>query len=235
MRKSRYILLLFSLFLALAVSAQKNQSKFKFGDVKPEDFELKVYAIDSDAAAVYLSDIGTTNFVGNKSRWFDHVFKHYARIRILNKTGYDAATWKINLYRSGSRSEELSDVKCATYNLENGKVVKTDIDEQNIFEDNINNNYTQKKFTLPAIKEGSIIEVSYTVTSPFNNELQPWLFQNTDYPRLWSEYQVGIPETLNYFFINQGLDSFYMKDNWKSYEQFYMNGITASTNVNYHH
>src|SRR6476620_8358495 len=162
MKKSKSALFIVSLFFTLAVSAQKNQSKFKFGDVKPEGFEPSAYSIDSSAGAVYLSDIGTTNFVGNKSRWFDHLFKHYTRIRILNKTGYDAATWKINLYRSGSRSEELTDVKCATYNLENGNVVKTDLDAQNIFEDNISSHYTQKKFTLPAIKEGSIIEVSYT-------------------------------------------------------------------------
>src|SRR4051794_8166625 len=223
------------IFLSLNVLAQKDQPKIKSGDIKIEDFSPTAYGVDSSAGAVYLSDVGITNFVGNASGWFDHVFKHYARIKILNKTGYDAATWKINLYNNEKDQEVLSDLKCATYNLENGKITQTDLDAQNVFEDHIDRHHSEKKFTLPAVKEGSIIEVSYTITSPFNDQLQPWLFQNTDYPRLWSEYQVAIPETLNYFFINQGIDSFFTKDDWKNYEKFYVRDVTVSATVHYHH
>jgi transglutaminase-like putative cysteine protease len=44
------------------------------------------------------------------------------------------------------------------------------------------------------------------VQSDFLFNLQPWEFQG-DYPRLWSEYNVSIPEFINYAFISQGYQS----------------------------
>jgi hypothetical protein len=72
-----------------------------------------------------------------------------------------------------------------------------------VFQDKLSKNQLVKKFTFPAIKEGSIIEYEYTIHSDFIFNLQPWEFQGA-YPRLWSEYNVSIPEFLYYVFLSQG-------------------------------
>jgi hypothetical protein len=76
-----------------------------------------------------------------------------------------------------------------------------------------------KKFTFPNIKEGSIIEFEYTKTSDFIGNLEPWEFQG-QYPRIWSEYNVGIPEFLGYVFLTQGYKAYDIRDK-KTYTNSY--------------
>ncbi|HEY0272172.1 MAG TPA: transglutaminase domain-containing protein, partial [Chitinophaga sp.] len=49
----------------------------------------------------------------------------------------------------------------------------------------------------------SIIEVSYTTHSYTDSNLPAWSFQGV-YPRLWTEYNVSIPEWYNFVFLRQG-------------------------------
>jgi hypothetical protein len=164
-----------------------------------------VYSIDSNAAAVVIADIGSTQIIGNSKGWFSLEFKHFKRIHILKQSGYDIANVEIPLYTNGQQEEELQSLKAYTYNFENGKVSETKLDIKNsVFKDKISKNLVVKKFTFPAIKEGSIIEFEYTVLSDYLFNLQPWEFQG-GYPRLWSEYNVSMPEFLYYVFLSQGM------------------------------
>jgi transglutaminase-like putative cysteine protease len=189
-------------FLSLFLLAQ-NKVNVKFGKVSPEDFSKKVYSVDSNASAVVIADIGSSEIVGNSKGWFSLEFKRYRRVHILNKNGYDEANVEIRLYSDGDREEELNSVKAVTYNLENGKVVETKLEKNGIFKDKIDKRRVIKKFTLPNIKEGSIIEYEYTVQSDFLFNLQPWEFQGQS-PVLWSEYNLRLPEFLGYVFLTQG-------------------------------
>ena len=85
-----------TLIYILPGSAQENSSA-KFGKISPDDFKTKVYAIDSSAAAVIIADKGSTEIVGNSKGWFSLEFKHFKRIHILNKNGYDAADVQVLL------------------------------------------------------------------------------------------------------------------------------------------
>ena len=145
------------IFMATFSFAQE-KSPYKFGKVSPEDLQKKVYSIDSNANAVVLSDIGTTEFEGNTKGWFTLHFKRTTRIHILNKNGYDAANVSINLWKGDELEEELASVKAVTYNLVNGNVTETKLDKSNIFKDKKDKNWFVKKFTLPDIKDGSIID-----------------------------------------------------------------------------
>jgi hypothetical protein len=52
--------------------------------------------------------------------------------------------------------------------MENGKVVETKLETKaSVFKEKINKNLVIKKFTFPNIKEGSIIEYEYKLTSDF--------------------------------------------------------------------
>src|SRR6185437_2939948 len=175
----------------------------KFGKVTPEDFNVTVKGPDSAAGAVVIADYGTSSFEGSVRGWFDLIFKHSCRIKILKQNAFEAATIKIPLYVSGNDGEKILSLHAATYTLENGKVVETKIDDKAIFTDQLDRHWVEKKFTFPALKEGAIIEYTYTQTSPFLFNLQPWSFQG-DYPCLWSEYQVDMPDFFRYVTLGHG-------------------------------
>jgi hypothetical protein len=65
-----------------------------------------------------------------------------------------------------------------------------------IFKEKFDRYFNIQKFTLPNVKEGSVIEYSYTVYSQFITNFPNWQFQY-DIPVRWSEYWARFPE----FFI----------------------------------
>jgi len=205
-------------------------SNAKFGKISPDDFSASKYTLaDPGTGAVILADIGSTKFIGNNKGWFSHEFRRFTRIKILNQTAFKAATSTIFLYAREDDKEMLSDVKASTYNLENGKIIQADLQKKDIYEDRYSANFIAKKFTLPGIKEGSIIELSYTITSDFDFRLHSWEFQSTEYPCLWSEYQVSIPNLLIYASIRQGTDSFSITKSWVSNENYLITKPTGKT------
>ena len=214
--KLLFSILCLSLFWETGIAQDK--SSVKFGKVSPEDFAPKTYPIDSNANAVVIADIGSSRIIGNNKGWFSIEFKHYRRVHLLNKNGFDIATEEIPLYSEKQNEERLSDIKAVTYNLENGKVVETKLDKDNIFKDKLSKNEVVKKFTFPNIKEGSIIEFEYTITSDYLFNLQPWTFQG-DYPVLWSEYNLRLPAFFSYIFIAQGYQKFFIqtKKDWQDH------------------
>jgi hypothetical protein len=197
------------LLLQMYLPAQ-DKTGIKFGKIAVEDFDLSKYTYDSGASAVIIADIGNTSFVGNNKDNFTLVFKRFKRVKILNKNGFDIAKEEIGVYHDGTDEEELANLKAVTYNIENGKIVETKLDESAIFVDKIDKNRSVKKFTFPAVKEGSIIELEYTIKSDFYIHLRPWSFQG-EYPCLWSEYEVSVPKFFNYVSLTRGDQSYYIK------------------------
>jgi hypothetical protein len=185
----------------LAVAQDKPPAKF--GKISPADFDLSAHKFDSAATAVVIADIGSSEFQGNMKGWFSLEFRHFKRIKILHKQGFNAANIEIPLYSSGTSVEKIEGLKAVTYNLENGKVTETKLDDKSIFTDKISRNWVEKKFTFPAIKENSIIEFSYVQHSDFLFNLQPWAFQGA-YPCIWSEYEVDMPNFFDYVTLSQG-------------------------------
>src|SRR5205085_6592573 len=117
---------------------------------------------------------------------------------------FDLATVIIGLYKSNTSDaeEKLESLKASTYNLENGTVVETKLDKDKVFKEKYDENHMLRKFTMPSVREGSLLEISYTIHSDFLFNLQPWSFQGS-YPSMWSEYQVSIPSFFKYVTINQ--------------------------------
>lgn len=211
------------LFLCLQQNYGLAQEKSKNQPASPvpADFGVPVSPIvDSNTNAIILSEKGTINFIGNNKGWFSHVFSKYTRIKVLNKKAFDLATVKIHLYVQGDDAEKADNITASTYNLEDGKVVETKLDKKEIFEDKEDKNHIEKKFTMPAVKEGSIIEYSYTITSDWNFNLPPWEFQSVEYPCLWSEYDVTIPQVLTYIFVKQGIHEFSIDKGGEGHESY---------------
>ena len=186
-----------------------------------------------EAAAVYIFDIGKSEFEGNNKGWFTLKYKRHVRAKILNNNGFDVAEFKIPIYNDGSDAEELQQLKAFTYNLEDGKVTKTELQAEQVFVDKQNSDKWLKKFAMPAVKAGSIIDVQYTIASDFFTNLQPWNFQGK-YPRLWSEYEVLLPEFFKYVFLTQGAGKFLIdksSESFKSYSLTYQRGTSGASYV----
>ena len=108
-----------------------------------------------------------------------------------------------------NKEEKLEDLDAYTYNLENGKVVETKVPKSSVFTERSSKNWVIKKFTFPAIKEGSIVEFSLVIKSDFFFNLQPWTFQGK-YPVLWSEYDAAMPDFYKFVTITQGYQPFFI-------------------------
>lgn len=207
------------LTLSSLLHAEREKPAYKFGNVKPEDFAPTAYAVDSSADAVFLYDIGNSGYEGNTKGFLDVVYQRHARIRLLHKNAFDGlATVSILLWGKDNNADKLVNLDAATYNLEGGAVVTTKVEKSAIFRDK-NAEYTVAKFTFPNIKEGSVIEYSYTVTSSRYSNLQDWYYQG-EYPRLYSQYQVTIPSLLDFVFVKQGYHP-YVLDSVSSFTQSY--------------
>jgi len=189
-------------FLSLICHAQQSPYD-KFGKVTVEALRKKLYSIDSSANAVVLSDIGAVVIEGNSKGWFSSITTRHKVVHILNKSGYGFADVEIDLYTNGENEERLEDVKAVTYNLEGGNVVESKLEKSNIFTEKNDKNHITKKFTMPNVKEGSIIEFQYKVSSDFISNIDAWRFQGSA-PRLWSEFRFTVPQFFSYAFVSHG-------------------------------
>ena len=208
MKNFKCILFAFCACLPLHRVQAQDKSNYKFGKITPADFSLAAAKFDSGANAVIIADIGSTSFEGNNKGFFTLVFTHFMRVKIMNKNGFDAGNHQIFLYHnSDGDAEKISSLKGSTFNLENGVVSETKLDDKSIFNEKYSKNYDVRKFSMPALKEGSIFDLVYTIKSPFETELRPWAFQG-EYPRLWSEYEVIIPPPFHYVMSLQGDQNF---------------------------
>ncbi len=206
--KSRFqVLTLGFIFTLAACTLAIGQAEpIKFGKIDMADLQMKTYDKDSSAGAIILCDFGKASFEYSNDKGFQVKFERLTRIKILKKAGYEWASVEIPFYKAGTRGEEkITDLKGYTYNLQNGEIVKEKLTKEGIFTEQKDENWSIQKFTLPNVKEGSVIEYTYTTVSDFIYNFQDWTFQST-IPVRWSEYRAVIPEYFNYKMQTNGYE-----------------------------
>lgn len=181
------------LFLLLAVSTITAQ-EFKLGKVSIAELEQKVHPKDSSAAAAILYRKGESRIeydVNDGS--FNVLTDVETRIKIYKKEGYDWANQKVWYYNQTNFKERVFFNDAVTYNLVNGKIEKTKLKSDGIFDEVLNKYRGQKKISMPNVKEGSVIEFRYTIKCPSDRVIRDWDFQ-TSIPVNYSEFSTFIPE-----------------------------------------
>jgi hypothetical protein len=212
MIKKLTILGLFMFATLIKVAGQNKDNpiqNYKYGKVELAEFDTKVKGIDSAADAIKLFDVGRGSFdISPVSNQFVYNFTRHVRFKVVNKNAYDLANFEVTLYNSavGSGKEDLTSVRGATYNLVNGKVEVSKMTSDAKFSSRVDKNHLEKKFTLPNVKEGSIIEYTYTTVSDFLFTLDDWYFQGR-YPAKYSELTLIVPE----YYIYKPLVSGYLE------------------------
>ena len=180
MKKIALLLLLSTSFII----AQKKKST-KMGLTTLDELKMTVYDKDSTATAVVLYE--HANRYPDKANDEIPRTDYYYRIKILDKASFDLANIVIGIYKD----QRVKDISAKTYNLTDlGTMDISTVLEKDIFSITENKNWKSKKFTLPNIKKGSVIEYKYSITSPYLS-IDDWVFQS-DIPKIKSELDVSI-------------------------------------------
>jgi hypothetical protein len=198
----RSILVLLFLCHTIYGQAQKTET-YKFRPVTLSDVQKRHYTIDSNANAVIIADVGEAiaelKQVGASVKAGKTVSRH-RRVHLLKRASYtpgsDEATYEI---------DGKVDIKGATYNEENGKLVEYKLSKENIFYEKSFEDYYTTKFTMPNVKEGSIIDFSYSYYEDgYNYYIEPWEFQGFN-PTLYSQFILSASDNLEFAFVKRGL------------------------------
>lgn len=187
-----------SFLLIFHGNLQAQKVLMKYGKVEPEFFEMKYYDKDTSAEALILGDYGTRQITYDNQSGFVLEYTRHFRAKIFKKSAYDLANQSLVLFHNGNGQEKITLLKGKVYNMENGKIVESDLTRDMIMDEVIDNRNTEHKFTLPNVREGSILEYTYQVRSDFFS-MPDWRFQHS-IPALWSECRVSYPE---YFYYKQ--------------------------------
>lgn len=173
------------------------------GRVNKEDFNAEKYNVDQQAGAIVLFDKGYTEFTVNSADVFEQkVFRH-KRILILKNSGFEAATEKIYLINDGDYNEKLLNFEATTFHLSDGNIITQKLDKSHIQKARHNRFLSSIAVAFPNVKEGVIIEFTYTYTTMLSGQFMPWHFQD-DYPVVWSEYGVKVPSFIVFSYTLKG-------------------------------
>ena len=189
--KTRTCTFLVVIFLHTAVSAQD----FPFG-ASITELTMTEYAPDTSAGAVVIKEFGEAHISNGEN--YNLIFKYHVRIKILNKNGLDQSDIEIPLDKDGiNRTEKILELKASSFNIENGRIKEEILGEKNIFNETRHKYLDVKKLAIPNVRVGSVIELSYTLESPFVYNFRSWEFQSS-IPKMESEYWARIPGVYQY-------------------------------------
>lgn len=174
---------------------------FPFGKITYAELDMKNYSKDTSANAIVLNEFGEAYIDSDGEN--NLVLEYHIKIKILKKQGLDQANFSISLYKDGSRKQFVKAVTASTFNLSNNQMKETKMDKVAIFDENYSEAWDVKKFTLPDVQVGSVIDIKYILESPFIFNFWPWKFQS-DIPKIRTEFWARIPANYVYNTTLQG-------------------------------
>lgn len=193
------------ILVAFIVCLQTTFSQnLKLGKVTVEELTEKNHAIDTSANAAYMFKTGETVFTYANDKWLITT-KVKVKIKIYNKKGLESANQEVAYFVGGSTFEKVFISDATTYNLVNGKIEKTKLKSEGEFTEDVNKDWKIKKIVMPAVTEGSIIEFSYELVSPYVTRINDWYFQE-DIPVDYVSYVTYVPQYFQYRNIITGYE-----------------------------
>lgn len=216
-----------SLFLIVGIAS--NAQNFKFGKVSKAEVAEKSHPKEPDADAAVLYSYQRTYYDYNQNTGFQIITEYHQRIKIYTKEGFEWATKEISAHQGGIE-ENVNRVKGITYNLENGKLKETKLDRDNIYEEDASRYRKVTKFTMPAVKEGSVVEFEYEKVSDQLSATMDRIPLQYAIPLNKLEISVSIPEYLNFGVYNNPRAAFYVRVNQstKPYKRTFTKSVRNS-------
>ena len=153
---------------------------------------MTFYAPDPEAAGVVLYEKGKYNVeqVGNYLRLIKEV---YVKTKVFRAKNFEQATVEIPYYRTKDSKERITEITAVTFNGQTPNYVS----RESFFDTDLTANWSVKKFTFPNVQEGSILEYTYKIESPYFFNVGSWNFQGP-LPVIYSEFHTEIPGNWQY-------------------------------------
>jgi hypothetical protein len=156
-----------------------------------EHLHNKNYPIDSTANAIVLFESAHISLRSSPGKgWF--VTKRIRKvIKVLTRDGIrysDVIVPFINTENAGVKV-----VSAETYNLEGGQFKRQEMDAKNVATTG-GEGALFAKFSLPGVREGSVIDYTYTVSEGFSYTFGEWEFEE-EIPKLHSEVALEFHES----------------------------------------
>lgn len=196
MKKITPLLILLVLFLKVGAQVQP------FGIVDTADLKLKECDFEKDANAEVLFNHCIASYDGRTL-----VKTYHKRLKIFNmKNAANLGDVSVTV-PNNSDIKMISDLEAETINLADGKITITRLDKKSFYKQKVDKWRHRIAFTFPAMKDGSVLELSYKVTENNVIGLPGWYFQG-ELPVRYSEYDIKVPHNFSFFhklFINQEL------------------------------
>lgn len=118
---------------------------------------------------------------------------------------FDGATGSMTESAVGVYTEEsVEDLKATAFNMENGKVVKSKLKSGDVVREQVDDATWQVKFTIPDVKQGTVIEYEYCLHSQLFWQLHDWYAQ-CEIPVAYACLDMEIPNYLIFNIEEHGL------------------------------
>lgn len=202
------------LFVSSVIILSAQELTTQYGKVTKDEVTMTTYQKDTTASAVTLYKNVDARYVYNVDD-FGIDYYYETKIKVLKSEGKEYGTVVIPFYdneKSGAKEELVSRIEAYAYNMENGKIIKTKMEKSYIFEEQVSANWKQIKFSIPSVKEGTVIEYKYKVTSDFYSQLADMVIQQS-IPVIYARCEVRIPEYFRFNIETRGAEPLKAEEN----------------------
>ena len=193
---------------AFPLMGQTNeQAEFKamvVEKVAVEDFEVPDSLYTDEDGAIYLHKIGISKSEFSSRGVPQLTLNVRSRILILNDKGLELADKAISLYVGEKDSQTISGVKGRVYNLKDGNIDVYKLKSTDWQIDRYDDERKLVRLSFRNVKQGSIIDLEYTIHDPYVFRMDDWYFQ-LDQPVIYSEYRVSYPSNFSYKILKLGI------------------------------
>ncbi|MDN3725197.1 hypothetical protein QRD02_12475 [Aequorivita sp. SDUM287046] len=193
-----FLFLYSSFYLSFSQSGRIDE----FGKPNQQEFELKSYEGEPEAAGVVLYESGNYYAVSIvKKTAFRLVMEIHRKVKVFDITKFGDSTIEIPYYvGNGFYEEELINYKAITHN----GIVQDAVQDDSFYRIEKSGGRKALKFTFPNVQNGSILEYKYTLVTPYFFDMDGWEFQN-GLPTIYSFFQTILPENIKFHRVLYGL------------------------------
>ncbi|MBX2829542.1 MAG: DUF3857 domain-containing protein [Flavobacteriaceae bacterium] len=181
-----------AIFLFPSLLWSQNEKKVEFGKPTQQELMLTAYPKDPETSAVELYSKGKVSVVVTDSRHIRLKKEFHKKIKVLDVDRFEGATIEIPYFHDGKIGEKIKEIKAISHY----DGTQAYVGEGDIYTQNPTENWHTKSFTFPNVKNGSILEYTYIIESPYFHTYQ-WEFQG-HYPTVYSEFVSEIPGNYSY-------------------------------------
>src|SRR5690554_6266612 len=187
-------LFVFVLLTAFSSHSQSERSDV-FGEPTANEFSLKFYEDEPNAPGVILYESGNYYAIPIIKRTSVRLVKEiHRKIKVFDAKKFDYATVEIPYYKGNEYyGEEVKDFQAVIHN----GTVQHYVPHSSFYKTQKSGVGNVITFTFPDVQNGSILEYTYTIVSPYFFDLDGWEFQH-GLPTLYSKFKTELPAYFRY-------------------------------------